>query len=850
MGWPNSLSSRRQAITRQASARLLLSLGLFVIALIFTSSWLYNSALTKAAHERAEDLVSFYQFRLTQLEQDWERQTRDFKIRIEFTRYLENPLTSADQLRAFFTIQGGEPRFQQLLLLDKNDRLRFTLMHEGQFTNPLKNNESSGWFRNPGNGTLYRVFLEPIWLGKGGTGKMLTFFPIDNALLYLLASPGVMLSAHYQKEAVANSGGSAGLKAPQVHAGAVERRELHWMGDINDPLTLEIEAPVKGIFSTLELALAVGLIPFVDALIVWFALGTWLMLQARRIKALGVAVGEFSQHQQVTQTLHENIRKAQEGKVDEIHDVALAIESLARQTVEQRLQHIREAAQIRLWSSVFKSSAEAIIITDRDHNIVEVNPAFQHRTGYLLQDVLGKNPRILASKHQNPQFYQAMWQEISAKGYWQGEVWDNDKDGTSHPYLMTISSVRDAAGEVVNYVGYYWDISARIRSDEELKRHREHLEELVAERTLALEKANQKLTLQTGKLIAREDDLHRAQAVAKLGSWRLDVGVNRLYWSEETYRIFGLPHTELITYPIFLRAVHVDDRTFVDSKWQAAMHGEPYDIEHRIVVAGDIKWVREQAAMVFDEKGELQGGIGTVQDITEHRQLEAMKSGFVSTVSHELRTPLTAISGSLGLIMGGVLGEPPAAMKQMLDIAHKNSQRLAYLVNDLLDMEKLIAGKMYFDLQLQPLMPLLELSLESNHAYGKQYQVSFVLTERADEVQVLVDSVRLQQVVANFLSNAAKFSPTGGQVEITVHRHNAGVRVEVSDHGSGIPAEFHGRIFQKFSQADTTDTRQKGGTGLGLAISKELIERMGGHIGFVSSPGQGTTFFFELPVAY
>jgi PAS domain S-box-containing protein len=849
MGWPFSLDSRRQPITRQAITRLVISLGLFVIALSYSSALLYRTALSKAAHERAEDLAAFYQFRIAQLDRDWEVQTRDFKARIEFARYLEEPKTAVINLQALFTIQGGERRFLQLLVLDKHEQTRFAISKEGHFSNPLKKEETSGWYRDPDNGKLFRVFLEPIWLGKDGTGKMLTYFPVDNALLYLLASPGVMLTARYQNEQVSSSLGSEGMQHQAMKSDAIERRELHWASEPNDPLTLVIEAPVKGIFSTLELSLGVGLIPLVDALILWFALGTWLMLQARRISALGVAVAEFSRCQEMTQTLHENIRQAQQGNVDEIHDVAVAIEVLAQQTVKQRLQHIREEEKIRLWSSVFKSSAEAIIITDRDCNIVEVNPAFQSRTGYLLQDVLGKNPRILSANLQTPVFYQAMWQEITAKGYWQGEVWDSNKDGTLQPYLMTISSVRDATGEVVNYVGYYTDISARIRSDEELKHHRDHLEELVAERTLALEKANQKLTLQTSKLIAREEDLHRAQAVAKLGSWRLDVGISKLYWSDETYRIFGLPQTEQITYPIFLHAVHVDDRAFVDSKWQAAMQGEPYDIEHRIVVAGDIKWVREQAAMAFDEKGELLGGIGTVHDITEHRQLEAMKSGFVSTVSHELRTPLTAISGSLGLIMGGVLGEPPAAMKQMLDIAHKNSQRLAYLVNDLLDMEKLIAGKMYFDLQTQPLMPLLELSLESIHAYGKQYQVSFLLTERADEVQVLVDSVRLQQVVANFLSNAAKFSPTGGQVEITVRRHNAGVRVEVSDHGSGIPAEFHNRIFQKFSQADTTDTRQKGGTGLGLAISKELIERMGGHIGFVSSPGQGTVFFFELPVA-
>jgi PAS domain S-box-containing protein len=591
------------------------------------------------------------------------------------------------------------------------------------------------------------------------------------------------------------------------------------------------------------------LIPVIDALILWFALGTWLMLQARRIKELGIAVNEFNQHQAVTETLKNSINEAQKGKLDEIHDVAVAIEQLAHQTVEQRLQHIREEEQIRLWSSVFSSSADAIIITDRECNIIDVNPAFVSKTGYQLQDIVGKNPKILSENRQAPEFYKAMWQQLASVGYWQGEILDSHKNGTLTPYLMTISSVHNVAGEVVSYVGYYSDISARVRLDEELKHHRDNLEALIMERTLELERANQKLIIQSNQLKSREEDLHKAQAVAKLGSWRLDVATSKLFWSDETYRIFGLEQTVEITYPVFLGAVHVDDRAFVDSKWQAALQGEPYDIEHRIVVAGDIKWVREQAAMLFDEHGELQGGIGTVQDVTEHKQLELMKSGFVSTVSHELRTPLTAISGSLGLIIGGVLGEIPAAQKQMLTIAHQNSQRLSYLVNDLLDMEKLIAGKMYFDMQELALMPLIKSSLESNQAYGKQYQVSFVLTECMDDIQVKVDSVRLQQVLANFLSNAAKFSPTGGQVVVSVQVNSDMARVEVSDQGSGIPVEFHKRIFQKFSQADTTDTRQKGGTGLGLAISKELIERMGGHIGFVSNLGVGTTFFFELPVA-
>lgn len=240
--------------------------------------------------------------------------------------------------------------------------------------------------------------------------------------------------------------------------------------------------------------------------------------------------------------------------------------------------------------------------------------------------------------------------------------------------------------------------------------------------------------------------------------------------------------------------------------------------------------------------------IGVVRDITERRRMDKMKNEFVSTVSHELRTPLTSISGALGLVIGGALGEIPAQAKQMLDIAHKNSLRLALLINDLLDMDKLAAGKISFDLQAQALMPLLKHTLETVCGYGEQYQVRFELTEWVDDVQVCVDGVRLQQVLINLLSNAAKFSPQGGQVEVAVRRSNGKVRVYVIDHGPGVPTEFHTRIFQKFSQADSSDTRQKGGTGLGLAISKEIIERMNGLVGFDSEEGQGACFYFELPV--
>ena len=239
--------------------------------------------------------------------------------------------------------------------------------------------------------------------------------------------------------------------------------------------------------------------------------------------------------------------------------------------------------------------------------------------------------------------------------------------------------------------------------------------------------------------------------------------------------------------------------------------------------------------------------VGMVRDITERKRVERMKGEFVSTVSHELRTPLTAISGSLGLIVGGKLGDLPAQAKSMVDIAHNNSLRLSHLINDLLDIEKLSAGKMQFEMQEQPLMPLVAQAIEANRGYGAGRQVEMAFIGEPVEAEVRVDSQRLMQVLSNLMSNAVKYSPDNGTVEVTAELRPHAVRVTVTDHGSGIPEEFRARIFQKFAQADSSDTRQKGGTGLGLAITRELIERMGGRIDFESVEGQGASFYFELP---
>jgi signal transduction histidine kinase len=247
-----------------------------------------------------------------------------------------------------------------------------------------------------------------------------------------------------------------------------------------------------------------------------------------------------------------------------------------------------------------------------------------------------------------------------------------------------------------------------------------------------------------------------------------------------------------------------------------------------------------------DGEGEITGYLGIARDISEIKRIDQMKTEFISTVSHELRTPLTAISGALGIVVNGLAGALPEQSVRMIQIAHNNSQRLIHLVNDLLDMEKLVAGKMHFELQPQMLRPLIQQSIDANAAYAQQYGVTYQLLPGCD-VKVSVDHQRLLQVLANYLSNAAKFSPLNDQVTIAVDIRLGSVRVTVTDKGPGIPDDFRARLFQKFSQADSSDTRQKGGTGLGLAICKEIIERMGGRVGVVSEVGKGATFYFDLP---
>jgi len=260
----------------------------------------------------------------------------------------------------------------------------------------------------------------------------------------------------------------------------------------------------------------------------------------------------------------------------------------------------------------------------------------------------------------------------------------------------------------------------------------------------------------------------------------------------------------------------------------------------------------QEGAQDYLIKGEIEtrGLLRALRYATERKRLERLKDEFISTVSHELRTPLTSIAGSLGLLMGKAVGTLSEPAERLLEIAHNNSQRLVRLVNDILDIEKLESGHVVFDFKRVEVRSLVERTAESLRGYAAGHRVKIRIEAAAAAGKVRADTDRLAQVITNLLSNAIKFSPPDSEVVAAVEQEAGSdlVRITVRDRGLGIQSDFKSRIFERFAQADATNARRKGGTGLGLSISKQIVDRLGGEIGFADAPGGGTIFHVELPV--
>lgn len=237
------------------------------------------------------------------------------------------------------------------------------------------------------------------------------------------------------------------------------------------------------------------------------------------------------------------------------------------------------------------------------------------------------------------------------------------------------------------------------------------------------------------------------------------------------------------------------------------------------------------------------------RNVTERKAAERAKSEFVSTVSHELRTPLTSMKGALKMASSGMVGEVPEKMQDLLNMANRNTDRLVTLINDILDLEKIEAQKMTFNLEHLDMADVIAQAVEANSFYAEKFNVSLEMhiDETSAPYVTMGDRDRMLQVMDNLLSNASKFSHDGGVVKVSLYRQRDWIRMSVRDFGTGIPEESQPKIFDKFVQSDSSDTRSKGGTGLGLAIVKPIIESHNGAISFHSAESVGTEFFVDLP---
>ena len=528
-------------------------------------------------------------------------------------------------------------------------------------------------------------------------------------------------------------------------------------------------------------------------------------------------------------------------------DLAKLVEKeLGSADMEQSVRIIREsevttrklaedlAMQKDLTTHLFEQCAVPVIGLNLQHEVILWNKAAEELTGFRASELLDTtdqwrpfydHPRPILGDMIIDQAYDQMktlygqfaYKASEATGALYAEGWFTRINGKAR-YLQNDSRpVYDKDGKLIAAITTMLDVTEQKQTDEALKAQRDFGQQIMN---------------------------NMAQGLIVTDSTGYYEYVNPAYAQMVGYSLDQLAGETM------QQVVYDEDASNLAALWQRQVAGETVHHETQLRKADGVPLDVLLTAAPRYEDGKVTGSISVITDLTERKRIERLKSEFISTVSHELRTPLTSIRGSLGLVMGGVAGEVPPMALSMVEIAHKNSERLVRLINDILDVEKIESGKMVFHLKPLELLPLIEQSLEANQGYAEQFKVNLQLNQvgpKLAEARSNLDSDRFNQVLTNLVSNAVKFSPAGGTVEISMTEKGALIHLAVTDHGPGIPTDFQDRIFQKFMQADSSSTRQQGGTGLGLNISKAIVERMNGRIGFDTVVGQGTTFWVELP---
>lgn len=357
-----------------------------------------------------------------------------------------------------------------------------------------------------------------------------------------------------------------------------------------------------------------------------------------------------------------------------------------------------------------------------------------------------------------------------------------------------------------------------------------------------------------------EQRLARAQEIAHLGSWELDLIQNKLTWSDEIYRIFGLKPQEFgATYEAFLEHVHPDDRAAVDAAYSSSVKEgkDSYEIEHRVVQkgTGEIRWVHEKCQHVRDDAGRIICSLGMVQDVTERKEAEdqlkkatdelkrsnvALRQ-FAYATSHDLREPLRNMASFVKLLERRYKNKIDEKADQYIDYIVDSSKRMQALIDDLLDYARLeTKGKVLEPLNCNELIDRTITDLTASINESKAEVTHDLLPD------VTADPLQLSRLFQNLISNAIKYRGTGTpRIHISASRGKDEWVFSVRDNGIGIDPEYFERIFVIFQRLHTRE--EYPGTGIGLAICKKIVELHGGRIWVDSEPGKGSTFYFSIP---
>src|SRR5262245_59590369 len=510
------------------------------------------------------------------------------------------------------------------------------------------------------------------------------------------------------------------------------------------------------------------------------------------------------------------------------------------QPLENLLNNLAEA-QLRLLIPAIGQSNESIIIMSAQLDppgpqIVYVNPAFTKMTGYAPEDVIGKTHRILEGTKTNRSLISQFCKDCVTGKVFYGEMINYRKDRSEIYLEWHVGPVRNERGEVTYFAAALRDVTERRRAEEELRRSEAQLRAIL----------DQSLTA-----VFVKDLEGRYMRVNR----RCEV-------------LFGRTEAEVIgknNYEIHAKeiadALRANDQAVIAAD-------TPLQFEERVVtVDGPHDFISVKFPL-RDESGLPYAICGIATDITELKQAEAereellvreraareaaeelarAKDEFLTLVSHELRSPLSAMLGHAALLLHGGLDDHK--VKQSADVIERSGRAQAQLIDDLLDTARIISGKLRLEVGPVDLVSVIEQAVQTIHTAADAKGISIETNLPSEIGQITGDPTRLQQVIWNLFSNAVKFTPQGGRVEVRLERIDPNICITVSDTGKGISPDFLPFVFDRFRQSDASSAKRHGGLGLGLALVKYLVELHGGTIEAASAgEGQGATFKVMLPI--